>query len=596
LITLPADQPHSSAAPPPRLSRTVEAAFLLSVCGVLFFLGVGRFDFIKTEGLRAIVVAEMLEQPGISMPSVHHRAYLKKPPLYAWCTTLLAQAAGRFDEQIARLPSALAGTALILLLYGVAEGCIGRGAGVPTAALALANVTVIDYAVRAELDMGFAFLTTASILLAYPALHRRAVVGVLCWMGCYLLATLAALWKGPHSLIFLWALLLAYGWRKRRWSWLWHPGQVCGLLVSLGVLIAWALTLSTHAGTASVGRTAGIELVSRLVPLSLGDLLSILYAVPIMAVVVLPASLFVAASFRSGVVYQADDAPNGRSLRAIVSFCTRRSRRWWTSLAADPFTEFLLFWIGANLVWTAIVPAKSPRYWLPMFGPVFLLAGCLLCRRLVGAAGQTGRRHLDLTWRGIYAVLGVIGLLALLAAAATLISPGLTIAATPLGPAWAWLAMAIGWMAIAIVEFSPRIAPSTIGRCLGLIVVVLAVKPVLSNIWWPARARSDSQRGSAALIDQQVPPGEPVFVLGGHELPDVAFYSARPFQWLDEPADAADFTTAPFAFYLLRDEDLEEQVAGRGFRYDCCLEFDRADKQVVLIRIDSIPKVSQKQL
>ena len=104
MTTLSADQPDSSAAPPTRLSRTVEVVFLLSVCGVLFFLGAGRFDFIKTEGLRAIVVAEMLEQPGISMPSVHHRAYLKKPPLYAWCTTLLAQAAGRFDKQIARRP------------------------------------------------------------------------------------------------------------------------------------------------------------------------------------------------------------------------------------------------------------------------------------------------------------------------------------------------------------------------------------------------------------------------------------------------------------------------------------------------------------
>ena len=128
---------------------------------------------------------------------------------------------------------------------------------------------------------------------------------------------------------------------------------------------------------------------------------------------------------------------------------------------------------------------------------------------------------------------------------------------------------------------------------MGLIVVVLAVKPVLSNTWWPARARSDSQRGSAALIDQQVPPGEPVFVLGRHELPDVAFYSGRRFQWLDEPAQAADFTAAPFAFYLLRDEDLEEQVAGRGFRYDRSLEFDHADKQVILIRIDSVPNLSQ---
>ncbi|MHC4091898.1 MAG: ArnT family glycosyltransferase, partial [Planctomycetota bacterium] len=173
------DESDAAVAPAAHPARAVEVVFLLLVCGTMFFVGLGRFDFIKTEGLRAIVVAEMLEQPGISMPSVHHRPYLKKPPLYAWSTALLARALPPFDEQIARLPSALAATALVLLLYGVAEGRIGRGAGVPAAALALANVTVVDYAMRAELDMGFAFLTTASILLAYPALQRRGATGII---------------------------------------------------------------------------------------------------------------------------------------------------------------------------------------------------------------------------------------------------------------------------------------------------------------------------------------------------------------------------------------------------------------------------------
>ncbi len=206
-------------------------------------------------------------------------------------------------------------------------------------------------------------------------------------------------------------------------------------------------------------------------PLSLGDWVSILYAVPLMAVVVLPASLFVAASFRSGVVYQADDAPSRRSLNAMARFCISRFRRWWAALAADPFTEFLLYWLGANLVWTAIVPAKAPRYWLPMFAPVFLLAGGVLRRHLVGALPDTGRRHLDLTWRGIYAVVGGIGLIALPVAIATLISPDLAIGGTPLGPAWAWFALSLGWLAVAAIEFIPRTAASTMGRCLGLIVV-----------------------------------------------------------------------------------------------------------------------------
>jgi 4-amino-4-deoxy-L-arabinose transferase-like glycosyltransferase len=589
LPTAPGNEPSNARQ---TLGQTVEVFFVLVICMVLFLVGLERFDLIKTEGLRAVVVAEMLEQPELAMPTVHHRPYTKKPPLYAWCTTLLARAAGRFDEQIARLPSALAGGFLALLLFGVAEARLGRGAGLIAAALLLANPTIVDYSMRAELDMGFALLTTVSMLLAYEALRRRGVTGVVCWMACYLAATLAALWKAPHSLIFLWVPLLAYGWRKREWRWLWNPAQVAGLLLSLGVLVIWAVTLSTFAGNRNVAETAAIELVSRLVPLSGEDLLSVIYAVPMMAVIVLPASLFVIASFRSGVVYSPDDKPTGRSVQALARFCVGRFRSWWQAVAQDPFAEFLLFWLFANLAWCSIVPAKAPRYWLPMFPPVVLLAAHLLLQGSRGTASATGRRHLDLAWRGIFGVLGVIGLLSLAMAAIAASRPELTVAGASLGPAGAWLAMGLGWTILAVVEFARSKPVPIVGRCLGLLVIVLAAKPLLSEAWWPARAASDSQRLNAARIDATVPAGQPVFVLGRHELPDVEFYSQRRFEWLDHVNDAASLGPAGAAYYLLRTEDLDECVAAAGLQYDVETEFQRADKSLSLIRIRPTPSRS----
>ena len=235
------------------------------------------------------------------------------------------------SKSIPTMSLMVACTFLVLLLHIVGETGLGRGAGFPTAALTLANLTVVDYATRAELDLGSSVLTTVSILLAYPALHRRGAVGVACWLACYGAATLAAMWKGPHSLMFLWAPLVAYGWRRRHWSWLRHPGQLVGLLLSLGVLVGWTVALSDHAGVPTVAKTAAIELVSRLIPLSVGDLLSVVYVVPIMFVVILPASLFVVAGFRAGVVYEADDRPADRSPRAVARFCVNRFGRWWSA-------------------------------------------------------------------------------------------------------------------------------------------------------------------------------------------------------------------------------------------------------------------------
>ncbi len=555
---------------------------MLAVCVVLFFLGQGRHDFIKTEGLRAVVVAEMLEQPGLAMPTVHHRPYTKKPPLYAWSTAALARAAERFDEQIARLPSAIAGTLFILLLYAVGETALGRGAGWIAAALALANVTVVDYSMRAELDMGFALLTTTALLLAYPALRRGGATAVVCWMACYLVATLAALWKAPHSLIFLWVPLLAYAWRKHDWRWLRNPGQVAGLLLTLGVLMTWAVTLSTFAGNQTVARAAAIELVTRLIPLSVGDLLSTLYAVPMMALIVLPASLFVIASFRSGVIYETNDRPAGRSAGAVVRFCIERFRGWWRAVAQNPFAEFLLFWTFANLLWCAIVPAKAPRYWLPMFAPVFLLAGHVLRQQV----SPGGRRHLELAWRWVYGVIGVGGLAGLLMALILVVTGAQGVAGLTLGSPWPWLVLGTGCTTVAVLNLADRRHRTSWAPCLGLIIVVLAAKPVLAQVWWPARAQSATQRLNAAAIDERVPTGQPVLVLGRHELPDVGFYSRRRFEWLDSPEEAKWHTSTSPAYFLLRQEDLDEIVVDPGFEYTLELEFDRADKRIVLIRID----------
>src|SRR5690606_1032653 len=95
----------SKAAPQVAARRIclVELLVILGLCGVLFFPFLGRYEFIKTEPLRALVVREMLERPGLTMPTLHHQPYLKKPPLYAWTCVLMARATGEMNEYIARL-------------------------------------------------------------------------------------------------------------------------------------------------------------------------------------------------------------------------------------------------------------------------------------------------------------------------------------------------------------------------------------------------------------------------------------------------------------------------------------------------------------
>ncbi len=579
-------------------SGWAHVAVLLAVCMLHFFLYQGRFDFIETEGLRAIVPYEMLERGGPSMPTVHHRPYVNKPPLYAWTTALLAQAMGRFDEQVARLPSSISATLLVLLLYAVGRRWAGGATGLAAAALALTNLTVLDYGFRAELDMPFTFLLTGALLLLWPALNKPGASALACWIGAYVLATTAAMWKAPHSLIFMGLGLLTYARVKRRWRWMMAPGNLIGATLALVVLGAWLTKVLGYAGGKRVGTAAGSEVVNRLAP-SLGDLVSIPLFPLILGVVTLPASVFLVASFwECGATRDAGAGTPWAQARA-------RLASWWAWAARDPFAEFLLLMVLPNLVFLAIAPAKSARYALPMF-PLLLL----LCGWLAGGGATDGRGDeacarrspLHRAGRGVFNALKWLGLAACVAALIVAVAPAAWMAKVSIGPAWAWLALGLGGLlawAVGLGSIPRATGPGGAARASGaalrrgaaLLLLSIGCAPIISEVWWPARVKSDSQRAAAARIDAIVPDGEPVFVLGRQEFPDTAFYSNRSFYWIDAPAQVRPTTSSPTPFFIMRETELvgdkpgmPNYVESQGFRE--LLRFDRIDRDVILFNLD----------
>jgi 4-amino-4-deoxy-L-arabinose transferase-like glycosyltransferase len=572
-------------------ARILEVVILLAVCYFIFVSGSNRYRFIQTEALRAIVVSEMLERDGYSMPTIHHRPYLRKPPLYAWMTTGLARGVGMFDERIARLPSNLSAVAFVLLLYFAGEWWVGRHAGLVAAALAIANVTVIDYGMRAELDMGFTFCTTLSMLLVWPALHKRRVVSFLAWMGVYLGALAGAMYKGPHSLIFLWLMLLAYAYGKGQLRRLMSPGNIVGLTATLGVLVAWTVTLSAYAGAKLVGKSAGVEVVERLVPYKPGDWLSVLTFPPLLFCMLVPASLLIAASVFQG---RGEAEAGGGLAQSILSLLPRSVRKgdlrdyfraigrgapaWWKAMAADPFAEFLLYWLLPNIVFMVIVPAKSSRYTLPIFAPTFLLAAYIMCQYGLGQVNGDTRTRIRYTWRAIFAVVLLGGLAAFGMGLVVAQKPSILGQGVALHPTQAWWITGLGLAAIGaagllrFVELFPQ------GRWLGLLLVPLAIRPVLMEVWWPLRVASDSQIPVMTAIDEMVPAGEPVIVLGNNEMSDLAFYSSHHYYWLNEPTEAAGLTRGDSAFVLIPTKVYDEWEARYPGRFTKVRHFERKER------------------
>ena len=160
--------PLPAHAPGPWLCRL----FLVVWCGILFFYGLGVGQLWKTEGLRAIVAAEYLRTGNWIVPTLYGEPLFTKPPgLYA-AIALFSLPFGQVTEWTARLPSALAATFTVLMLYCYFTRLFGRRGGLLIAILAPMAPLWLDKATAAEIDMMQVMWVTGSILCLLRALEN----------------------------------------------------------------------------------------------------------------------------------------------------------------------------------------------------------------------------------------------------------------------------------------------------------------------------------------------------------------------------------------------------------------------------------------
>src|SRR6266436_361949 len=102
---------------------------LVFACGLLFFVGLSTGPFYRTEGLRALVATEMLRGGDWIVPTLYGQPLLTKPPGMYVAIALVSWPFGEVSEWTARLPSALAATLVLLLVWRTFTRALGRSAG-----------------------------------------------------------------------------------------------------------------------------------------------------------------------------------------------------------------------------------------------------------------------------------------------------------------------------------------------------------------------------------------------------------------------------------------------------------------------------------
>ncbi len=261
------------------LRRDVVLVLLLGAFLFLPFLGL-RHVWTSGEARVAQVARQMRQSDDWLIPQIGERTRLKKPPLAYWLVALASIPFDTVDENgarqvhvtefVSRIPNAVGGILLLLVIYFFGRGLHSREAGL-VAVLALGATGIVWGEARTTgIEMPHLLFNTFALYAWWryavrdEALHPRWL-----WV-CYVSLGLSILMKGIGPVIVL-ALILTYlGFDRRRLNrvpnWRHHlPGLALMLLIAL----PWFVYIYCHgpqeAGGMDVDDTLAKESIGRFI-------------------------------------------------------------------------------------------------------------------------------------------------------------------------------------------------------------------------------------------------------------------------------------------------------------------------------------------
>jgi 4-amino-4-deoxy-L-arabinose transferase-like glycosyltransferase len=336
---------------------------LLAVCGFLFFYGLNTGELWRTESLRAIIAAEFLDSGNWVVPTLYGNPLLTKPPGNYAAIALVSWPFGGVQEWTARLPSALAATVTVLLVYWYIGRQLGRLGGLVAALILPLSLMWLDKATAAEIDMMQVAWVTAALLFFLRGLENaedRASLGF--WWLAALVCVAGGLltkWTAPA---FFYGTVIPLLWWRGQLRLLWGRPHLLSAAVGAGICLAWIAAAVALAGWDDFSQTVGQEAAMRLLPshhhrpYPWGEV--VMHPFKVLAAG-LPVSAFALPALWPG-------------------FARLWDRRGQRLLAA------LHCWIWPNLLFWSIIPEKAARHSFPLFPAIAGLAAMVWTAWLTG--------------------------------------------------------------------------------------------------------------------------------------------------------------------------------------------------------------------
>ncbi|HEV7669626.1 MAG TPA: glycosyltransferase family 39 protein [Thermoanaerobaculia bacterium] len=338
-----------------RRTRRRDLLALLALGCLLFLPALGRRDLWNPDEARYAEVAREMRTTGeYLVPHLNGRIYTQKPPLLFWSMALASVPFGRVTETAARLPSALAAIAALLLTFRIAERLVSRRAGWLAALAFGTSATILWQGRFGQIDMLLGALVALAVWFWVRAWTEERPSLML---GFFASAGLATIAKGPVGLLppLLGILLFLIATKRAREIPKLRVGR--GFALYAAVVLAWLVPAALRGGTDYLRQIAFKQTVTR-------------YAEPWH-------------HFQPPWYYlttiPADFFPWTFLLPTALIL-------GWRRLAGRERDGFLfgLSWVVATLVFFSISPAKRSVYMLTMYPGLALVLGAAFDRLAAG--------------------------------------------------------------------------------------------------------------------------------------------------------------------------------------------------------------------
>ncbi|WP_395828895.1 glycosyltransferase family 39 protein [Elstera sp.] len=403
-------------------------AGLLALCLVLFLPGMLTLPpFDRDEARFAQASRQMLESGDYIRISFQHEPRNKKPIGIYWAQAASAHLFGGDEAPIGayRLPSALAATAAVLLLFAGLRRQTDPATAFLAASLLAATLLTVVEAHLAKTDAALLACTVGAqmaLLRAYRPLPDEAALPLRYTALFWGALGAAILVKGPVVPMVVGVTLLALGVADKSWGWLKRLRPLMGLPLAALIVAPWTLAILAQPGGGSTAAGGNFfvdairgDLLPKLIGSQEGHGAPPGLYLALLAVTFFPGTLLLIPALRAA---------------------------WKTRL--DPLVRFALAWVLPCWLIFELIPTKLPHYVLPLYPALALLVARFALTAVVDQVTPWSARISQVLWGLVALLLATVSVgiglyfdqalnpLAVIAAAVFLIGGGLTLR-------WVWI-------------------------------------------------------------------------------------------------------------------------------------------------------------